>query len=94
MLNRISKATRVVAFRAQPADRRVFLNYALIARMVIVAALGVLAVTLLNDIVPSLAVGGTGDATALIVDLLRAQVQISMKLVSIGRDVFAFVWGV
>jgi hypothetical protein len=53
-----------------------------------------LGVQLLNDITPSTALGGTGDMTALVVDLLRMQAQVSMKLMALGRDAFAFVWGV
>jgi hypothetical protein len=94
MFDKVMTASGALMFGAQRAIRRASAGTSLFMRIATVVAVGVLGVQLLNDITPSTALGGTGDMTALVVDLLRMQAQVSMKLMALGRDAFAFVWGV
>ena len=92
MIDHIEKAGRAVTFVCLEAFNRVRGNLSLLARMFVVAAIGVAAIDLLNHAAPSLVVGGAGDATAFAMGQLRDLTQLSLKLMALGHDVFVFTF--
>lgn len=73
---------------AVEAFRRVGAHRFLLARMVVIGAIGVAAVDKLNHAAPSLV---AGDATGFVVDQIQGLANASLKLAMLGHDVVEFL---
>jgi hypothetical protein len=92
MIERIEGLVSLVAALTRAGITGLRANLPLTARMLVVAAVGGVAVHQLNLSDPVFVIASTGDATTLVAQLIRAQAQVSLDLMTLGRDIFAFVW--
>ena len=68
-------------------------SLSLMVRIAVVVAMGTVAVTVLNDASPMVVLGGPGEATVVVSGQLQGLTQLSVKLMSLGREVLAFATG-
>ena len=64
----------------------------LLARMFAVAAIGVAAIALLNSAPPTIVLGDPGEVTAFVTSQAQTFVHASVKLMTVGHDVVAFIF--
>lgn len=91
MWDQTKMTLRAFARRIAAASGSTGANVPLFVRMAVVVAIGAVVVQQLNAATPMLVFAGPGDATAFVMDQLHDLSHASVRLMSLGNDVIAFL---